>query len=210
MNLVADAEYYLSNNIISNLWRYDEGASHISLINGGTGTNENFEMKNNLFYQGGQEIRIRTSSAIHNLDQFDGNYPAKTSGLIKGNPAFVDEDGDDYSLTSGSSAVDAGDSSLLDQVAAYFISLYSPDFTGAQGEAIDIRKGFIPDGLPKDGDNDGVPEWDIGAIEFNGTAPPQCIEMSDLLNYISQWRQGSISMPAVMEALRKWKSGEGC
>ncbi len=38
----------------------------------------------------------------------------------------------------------------------------------------------------------------------------ECIETPALLNYISQWKQGSLSMLSLMQKIEKWKTGEGC
>ena len=37
-----------------------------------------------------------------------------------------------------------------------------------------------------------------------------CVEMPELLSYISQWKQGSVAMSALLTAVGKWKTGDGC
>ena len=49
--------------------------------------------------------------------------------------------------------------------------------------------------------------WDIGPYEFQGKS---CVDTPTLLNYISQWKAGSISIPVLISRIANWKSGTGC
>jgi len=57
-------------------------------------------------------------------------------------------------------------------------------------------------------------EWygnapDIGAFESLGSGS-DCVDSQLLLDFISHWKRGSISMPFLLDRILAWKSGEGC
>ena len=41
-------------------------------------------------------------------------------------------------------------------------------------------------------------------------ASQECVDTTTLIDYISQWKQGSLGMLALMEKIGQWKAGTGC
>ncbi len=39
---------------------------------------------------------------------------------------------------------------------------------------------------------------------------PECVDLTALTNYISQWKQGSLSMLSLLQKIEQWKAGTGC
>ncbi|MDP2974058.1 MAG: hypothetical protein Q8N60_03330, partial [Candidatus Diapherotrites archaeon] len=38
----------------------------------------------------------------------------------------------------------------------------------------------------------------------------ECIDSTKLVDYISQWKQGNITLAALMQKMKQWKAGTGC
>jgi len=143
------------------------------------------EVYNNLFYQSNGPININYDGS-RSLEEL--NQRTDSGGNIEGRPLFEDLAAGNVRLGTGSPAIGTA---ILSDVYAEFETAYG----------LDIRLDFDQNPRPQG------PGWDIGAFESEADT---CIDTADLLGYISQWRQGSISMPTMMETLGKWKSGEGC
>ncbi len=59
------------------------------------------------------------------------------------------------------------------------------------------------------GGNENLSEGEyIGA--FPCTEAEECVNLSSLTNYISEWKQGSLAMLVLMQKIELWKSGAGC
>ncbi len=126
------------------------------------------DVRNNLLWQDGQQVTVTSAVCVDCVEE---------------DPLFLDADSGDFHLVEGSPAIDAGTySSEVEYVYNRFEELYG----------ISIRKDFEGITRPQDGDSSGSAEWDIGAYEFEGSA---CVDTDALLNYISNWEQGSINMP---------------
>ena len=90
---------------------------------------------------------------------------------------------DKFSLGQGSQAIDNG---FL--IAGYHCATAGPDPLGNCRE----WSGLAPD---------------IGPIEFSGSS---CVDTTALLSHISNWEQGSITMPYLISRIAAWKAGTGC
>jgi len=187
------SELHIANNIIFNLTdnffeQFSEYPYQI-WIGSGSGVPDRSTMNNNLLFQGEDPLHIGWNLEYPSISDFQAGTGAG-EGCVEADPEFVAPQNNDFSLASSNSpAVDAG---LESDVYAEFERLY-PD---AGSICVDF------DGNPRP-----LGEWDIGAFEFQGSV---CVDMQALLNYISQWRQGSITMPSIISRLAAWKSGEGC
>jgi len=133
------------NNIISNVT--EPASNHIFLESGTAATNS--EVRNNLFYQNGDPIRIRwASGAQRSLPDFEAAFPANGSDNVDADPLFVGPGSDDFHLLAGSPAIDAGAAPVPDVYTTFF-NLYGIDIQ------IDADGAARPQG--------GV--FDIGAYE---------------------------------------------
>ncbi len=61
-----------------------------------------------------------------------------------------------------------------------------------------------------DGNVNQSPGTAVGAGPCVGEPPQECVNLTALTNYISQWKHGSLQMLSLMEKIEKWKTGEGC
>jgi len=174
-------------NAYNNIIATTSDGDHVEFWLGGQ---DRANFNNNLFFKEGGTASFDLQGTIYDLSQFQSiTEDGKCQSCIEEDPLFVDAVNGDFALASSDSpAVDAG---VLSDVYAEFENLYG----------LDIAKDI--DGRTRPFGNG----WDIGAFEFQGSA---CVDMEALLNYISQWRQGSISMPSIISRLASWKSGEGC
>ena len=75
------------------------------------------------------------------------------------------------------------------------------DSLGSLGE-----DGFIRD----DGPARDASHHSAGAYEYQGETPQECVDLTALTNYITNWKQGSLSMPSLMQKIESWKAGTGC
>ena len=96
--------------------------------------------------------------ASYRITRSLGRYFFGEEGVIETDPQLVDPAGGDWGLAQGSPAIDAG---------------YAD---GAPG--IDYRGSA----RPFDGDGDGTPEFDLGAIEYGGQPTPTALR-------VIQWRE---------------------
>jgi len=177
--------FYIMNNIISEVTQPE--ARHIFMETRTRSPNSLFY--NNFFSQEIEEgdVRIQWGDLTGNLETFESLTEAAQNN-IEADPLFVNASNSDFSLQSGSSAIDAGiESGVYDT----FYDLYG----------IDIRKDLEGKVRPPGS------AWDIGAFEFEGAT---CVDTDALLNYISQWEAGSLTMPYLIGRIAAWKSGEGC
>jgi len=190
----SDAITNIQNNIIDKL----SGQYEMHSDDGARGYHIYWErlspesvVNNNIFYDEEKPIRVRWGSnryeiAIGDADEF---------GNLNTNPLSAGAAAMDFSLSEGSPGINSG---VLNN--AYQTFFDGTGIDGFEGYGIDIKKDI-------EGNTRPVGDWDMGAHEFQG---PECVDMPALLNYISQWRQGSITMPSIISKLARWKSGEGC
>ncbi len=54
--------------------------------------------------------------------------------------------------------------------------------------------------------------WDTYRADYGNiwTETPECVDLTTLTNYISEWKQGSFGMLSLMQKIEKWKTGENC
>jgi len=183
----AGSTFDIGNNIFMNLEDTQDTRSSHMCVGGNSAALQNSFLNSNIYYQNGEAVKITWGSSYPSVSSLQSAMD-KCSNCIEADPQFVDAVNGNFRLASSDSpAVDSG---VLSDVYAEFENLYE----------LDIAKDI--DGNPRP-----LGEWDIGAFEFQG---PVCVDMSALLNFISQWRQGSITMPSVISKLAAWKSGEGC
>jgi hypothetical protein len=131
---------YMENNIISNVTVAD--CQHVYIQS----SPEKSWMKNCLFYQNGQDVRIRWGSTKYTLPTFQ-SATGKAINCSNADPKFVNIAGDDFHLQSTSPAINKG---LTSQVYDRFQTLHG----------VDIRKDLESTIRPLGG------TWDIGAYEF--------------------------------------------
>jgi len=102
--------------------------------------------------------------------------------LLNSNPEFVSPEEKNFRLFLTSPAIDKG---------INLSGIFDYDEEGT----------FRPQGLG----------WDIGAFESSQTdQPPTTCTMIQLLNHISQWKQGNITMTSLLDKITKWKAGQTC
>ncbi len=119
------SSYVIKNNIISTL--SESAGNHIWVEYQESET----VLDNNLFYQNGEQVRLKAGSNLHNLSSFVSTYN-KCGNCSNSNPMFTAATSNNYSLTSSSPAIDAGsiDSSVYDKfLSLYGVSILS-DFAG--------------------------------------------------------------------------------
>ncbi len=105
---------------------------------------------------------------------------------------FEDLDGNNFRLQVGSPAIDTGSQpQSLDEV----LDLYEATFR--ESIRLDLDRVARPQGT----------EWDLGAFEFQSSS---CVDTDALLDFISQWAQGNITMPTLISRIAAWKAGTGC
>lgn len=131
---------YMENNIIANVT--EANCQHVYIEN----SPNNSWMKNGLFYQNGQDVRIRWGSTKYTLGSFQ-SATGKATNCLNVDPKFVNPAADDFHLQSSSPAINKG---LTSQVFDRFQSIHG----------IDIRKDLESTKRPLGG------AWDIGAYEF--------------------------------------------
>jgi len=181
------------NNIVSNINEANDRGNHSFF------ESDSFYVRNNLFYQEGTEARFRHYNTRYNLRDFDSNF-SSVKNNYELNPLFAGEQNHNFELESDSPAINRG----LDFINEPTNGLIALRDTYSDPDEIAFYD-FIINDLEERVLNDGT--WDIGANQFQGSI---CVDMATLLNYISRWRQGSITMPSIISKLAAWKSGEGC
>ncbi len=135
-------ELYMYNNIISNM---RTGGFHLQM--GGSNHMANSEFKNNLYYQGGSDIKIDWGGHLYsNIADFQ-TATSQGVGSIVGDPMFTNPAANDFSLQSGSAAIDkATEHDLNEKFQSFF--------------GVDIKFDYIKTARPQNG------VWDIGAYEY--------------------------------------------
>jgi len=132
----------ISNNIVANVTKPN---SHHVYIQDEAG-NTNWDMRNNLFYQGGSAASIRFRSTNYTVPQLISSLN-KCQACMTADPRFMDEAAGDVHLQANSPAINAG---VTPPVYATFQSLYG----------IDIRLDFSDMPRPQGA------AFDIGAFEY--------------------------------------------
>ena len=61
-----------------------------------------------------------------------------------------------------------------------------------------------------DGSVNGQEGVAIGALPCPGEPPQECVDLTALTNYISEWKQGSLAMFDLIQKIEQWKAGTGC
>jgi len=56
--------------------------------------------------------------------------------------------------------------------------------------------------------SNGTP--DCSQCIYNCSGDQECVDITTLLGYIQEWKQGSLGMLSLMQKLEKWKAGTGC
>ncbi len=129
------------NNIVSNFQNPNPMA--FSMTNNATFLAVS-KVSNNIFYQPGKTLNV------------------VCTGCLESNPLFNNPSSNDFSLQSGSPAINTADNTIMEDLASRFYTSYG----------IDIRKDFL-------GNNRRAnTPWDIGAYEYGatgGTQPPPAV-----------------------------------
>jgi hypothetical protein len=145
--------------------------------NGAHKTGDAFENSHNLYYNTHWPINLGSDEKPWYI-----NVGAEQAA-ISADPMFTA----DYHLQAGSPAIDKG---VLVDVATDKDGVVRP-----QGTASDI----------------GAYEYATGgctAIHAADNNPcDHCIAQNELMQYIQQWKAGTVTLPNLMEAIRLWKSG---
>jgi len=182
----------MSNNLIANVSEY-----HIK-IPADHGTPGNSDINYSLF---DTPVQINWGETLYTSVAEFQTETEKCAGCIEEDPLFLSTDPaspDFLKIGPGSPAVNAGIESDVYQT---FWDTYYDVFNDLNSlDSLDIRKGF--DGNPRTG------AWDIGAFEAEET--DGCVSLELLLEYIDQWKQGSLSMPYLIDRIAAWKAGTGC
>jgi len=129
------------------------------------------EVNKNLFQGSASDSNVliywigKTTNSISAFESAVG--PTNASGNTSGDPMFVDPSSGDFNLKQGSPAIDAGDSTLMEQAASEFYTTFGSD----------IRKDFNGNNRPANG------AYDLGAIEYGATGgnqpPPAVIPVTN-------------------------------
>ncbi len=131
--------------------------------------NSFFSANNNLFQGSTADDAISiywrgvTAKTVSAFETAAGS--AWATGNRSGNPQFANPTTGDFNLKTGSPAIDAGDSTLMEQVASTFYTTFGSD----------IRKDFNGNNRPSGS------RYDIGAIEYGATGgnqPPPAVIVS--------------------------------
>jgi hypothetical protein len=148
------------NNIIS---KVSDTGYQLSI--GGSDHMSNSIFENNLFYQPDGQVQIEWGSNTYTLDQFIANT-GKGANCMEGDPLFVNQEELDFSLQSGSPAIDAG---MEHDNYQLYETLYGLSIaTDANG----ITK--------PNGDS-----WDIGAYEFDFSSSDSITNTDELTALIA-------------------------
>jgi hypothetical protein len=117
----------------------------------------NWDMRNNLFYNGGSNKWDSTSSSeLNGTFDYNGWFSAESlisepNSNIGVDPGFVDLGNKSFRLSSNSQAIDTGDPGL------------------PAGSETDFEGNLIP----QDGNGDGTSIADLGVYEYSVSIPPQ-------------------------------------
>ena len=146
------------NNIISDVGTY--------CVDMSVGTAAQAQLKNNLFWDNGSNVRVRWGSAsLITLDASLINAMGDSSGNIIADPLFINTSAKDYRIPNTSPAVNAG---ILSDAYQTFFDLYG----------IDIQVDFDEIARPQQG------PWDIGSFEWKSQSQ---VLGSDIFYNDSQW-----------------------
>jgi chitodextrinase len=116
----------------------------------------NWDMRNNLFYNGGSNKWDSTSSsALNGIFDYNGWFSAESlisepNSNIGVDPGFVDLGNKNFRLSSSSQAID----------------------TGSPGLPIGSETDFEGNLVPQDGNGDGISIADLGVYEYTVSVPP--------------------------------------
>jgi len=119
-----------------------------------------------------------------------------------------------YSFNSGGTGNNISNNLDLDDYSpeALFVNYLENDLKHKEGSpAIDTGTDVSAFGVIDDLDRNPRPKgqgYDIGAYEFqDGEAPPECVTIEMLMQFIEQWKQGNMEISALIEKIALWKQG---
>jgi hypothetical protein len=150
----ADSITEVHNNLISGITEAGSGADngkHIGV--GGSATDGNTNIDNNLYFQSGAAAQIRWNAGQYTLSGFiagtnEGDHD------VEADPLFTNAAAGDFKLATGSPAIDAGSATIIDTLESVYISKFG----------VRLQKDFA-DNARQIGA--GI---DIGAYEFSDSA----------------------------------------
>ncbi len=61
-----------------------------------------------------------------------------------------------------------------------------------------------------DGSVNGQEGVAIGALPCPEEPPQECVDLTSLTNYLSEWKLGNLGMTTLLEKISSWKTGTGC
>jgi hypothetical protein len=141
------------NNVISGITELGTGADagkHI--VVGSEATNANTNIDNNLYYQSGGTAQIRWNSNLYTLSGFVAGTNEGDHDL-EADPLFTNTAIGDFTLATGSPAIDTGSATVIDTLEALYLSTFGVTL------AIDYAGNARPANAI----------YDMGAYEFGST-----------------------------------------